>query len=212
MQKLLFFILITLPVVSHSQTFNEWFKQKKTQKKYLLEQVAKLQIYLDQLKEGYSVAKDGLTAIGRFKNGEFTLHSDYHTHLRNVSPQVKSWSKALAVVAMQKESFALYKDYRSWFTNCGLLTASEQGYCFQLLANMLDAIALQVNDLLQVLTNGQLQMTDHQRLEQIDRIYGLSLHIKTSLQSFIKDMTGLVSVRKQNRQDIDLLQHLSLPQ
>jgi hypothetical protein len=49
------FFLFALPLlfvqVSTAQTWSEWFSQKKTQKKYLLEQVAALKIYAGYLKK-----------------------------------------------------------------------------------------------------------------------------------------------------------------
>ena len=42
--------------IGHSQKWDEWFKQKKTQKKYLIQQIAALKVYLGYLKEGYDIA------------------------------------------------------------------------------------------------------------------------------------------------------------
>jgi len=61
----------------HAQTFSEWFRQKKTQKKYLLQQIAALQVYIGYAQKGYRIAKEGLTTIGGFTKGEFDLHSDF---------------------------------------------------------------------------------------------------------------------------------------
>ena len=60
-----------------AQTFSEWFRQKKTQKKYLLQQIAALQVYIGYAQKGYRIAKEGLTTIGGFTKGEFDLHSDF---------------------------------------------------------------------------------------------------------------------------------------
>ena len=46
-----------------AQTWAEWFRQKATQKKYLLQQIAALHVYSGYLSKGYSIAKDGLNTI-----------------------------------------------------------------------------------------------------------------------------------------------------
>ena len=43
--------------LSQAQTFNEWFRQKATQKKYLIQQIAALQVYLDYVQKGYAIAQ-----------------------------------------------------------------------------------------------------------------------------------------------------------
>ncbi len=67
-------ILITgmiLSTAAPAQTWDEWFKQKKTQKKYLAKQIVLLRLYLGYLKKGYEIADKGLTTIHNIKNGDF---------------------------------------------------------------------------------------------------------------------------------------------
>ena len=42
-----------------AQTFAEWFQQKKTQIKYLTEQIAALEQYGNYVKQGYRIAQGG---------------------------------------------------------------------------------------------------------------------------------------------------------
>ena len=56
-----------------AQTFDEWFRQGKTQKKYLAEQIAALQFYIGIAKEGYKAVGKGLQTIGDIKNGDFNI-------------------------------------------------------------------------------------------------------------------------------------------
>src|SRR5438270_40913 len=77
-------------IKADAQTFAEWFSQKSTKKKYLLQQIAALEAYGSVLKTGYNVAHHGLGTIGSFNNGEFQLHNAYYTNLKTVSPAVKN--------------------------------------------------------------------------------------------------------------------------
>ena len=51
-----------------AQTLAEWVSQKVTQKKYLLQQIAALQVYSGYLSKGYSIAKDGLNTTFNQQN------------------------------------------------------------------------------------------------------------------------------------------------
>ena len=53
---------------TRAQTFAEWFRQSATQKKYLLQQIAALQVYIGYVQKGYSIAKelDSFLPVGFF--------------------------------------------------------------------------------------------------------------------------------------------------
>ncbi|SIT31454.1 hypothetical protein SAMN05421788_110177 [Filimonas lacunae] len=208
-KALLIILLLCLPVFSQSQTFSEWFKQNKTQKKYLLAHIAKLQLFLERLKKGYDIAKDGLNLIGTIKDGDFSLHSAFFNHLQTVSPAVTGYSKAAAIATIQTESLQLYRNARTTFIASGMLTAKEQDDCFSIISDILSEIATQVADLVTILTSGQLEMTDHQRITAIDAIYTNSTDTKISFHQFINDITGLISFRQSEQKDISLLESLS---
>ncbi len=97
--------LIILFVLSVSfcqgQTYDEWFRQKKTKEKYLLQQVAALQTYIGYAEKGYSIATCGLNAIKEFKHGDFNLHNTFFNSLSTVNPAIKKYSKVVAIIAMQ---------------------------------------------------------------------------------------------------------------
>jgi hypothetical protein len=69
MKRLLFILSILLlysMCPAQTPTFSEWFRQKKTQKKYHAQQINALQVYLEFVKKGYGVA-------GRPKSMRFSL-------------------------------------------------------------------------------------------------------------------------------------------
>src|SRR5674476_818487 len=91
MKKL--FIILTLIFIaadSHAQTWDEWFAQKQTQKKYLLQQIAALQTYISTAEKGYKIASDGIHTISNIKNGELNLHSLFFNSLKTVNPKIKN--------------------------------------------------------------------------------------------------------------------------
>lgn len=68
MRKFLLIVMISFSACwVKAQTFNEWFKQKKTQIQYLIDQIAALQVYSQSLQKGYDIADAGLKFIHGIK-------------------------------------------------------------------------------------------------------------------------------------------------
>src|SRR5438046_10687304 len=84
-----------------AQTYDEWVRQKETQRKYLIEQIVAFKTYIDYAWQGYSIAKKGLNTIKDIKNGDLNLHDNFFKSLSAVNPRVKKYSKVAAIIAMQ---------------------------------------------------------------------------------------------------------------
>src|SRR5690242_12522106 len=103
MNKIIIVIALMFSVqISNAQTFNEWLRQKKTQKQYLLQQVAALKVYLEYLKKGYKIVDKGLTIVGDIKQGKFDLDIEYLESLKNVNSAVSGSAKVASIVAYQR--------------------------------------------------------------------------------------------------------------
>ncbi len=151
---------------SSAQSFAEWFNQKKTQIKYLTNQIAALQACRTSLEQGYAMMKSEWGAIGNFKNGEFGLHQDYYNSLSVVNPQVKS-SVNLSTIQAEQQSIVSQFDA---IKNLNGLQANEQAYISNVRRNIIDQCSKDLDDLQAVLSAGQLQMTDDERIQRINRI------------------------------------------
>ena len=81
-------LLLSFATSGSAQTFAEWFNQKATQRKYLIQQIAALQVYIGYVSKGYSIAKNGLNTIRDIKRGDFNLHNSYLTSLVTVNPKI----------------------------------------------------------------------------------------------------------------------------
>src|SRR3954469_16187075 len=94
-------LLLAFAGQSQGQTFSEWFRQKKTQKKYLIEQIAALQVYTGYLEKGYSIVIEGLSQISNIKHSDFDLHADYFSSLKYINPSIKNYKVAYAIIDMK---------------------------------------------------------------------------------------------------------------
>ena len=168
---LIILTILLIHLESSGQTFNEWFKQKKTQRKYLVEQIAALRVYLDYTKKAYTVVHRGLTTIENIKNGDFNLHRDFFSSLKNVNPAISKSAKVADIIAFQ---IAISKEMRNiyWFCESNdNFSPEEVRYIAKIHSNMLLLTDASVSELLSMLKNGASELTDQQRIKRLDGIY-----------------------------------------
>jgi hypothetical protein len=203
MNKMILTLLVGLCFYSaDAQTWNEWFRQKKTQKKYLIQQIAALQMYLKYLKEGYDVAKKGLNVIGDIKQGKFDLDNDYLASLKNVNSSVSGSAKITSVIVYHKSLISQFKKLQGESTDSDLLTASEKKYISTVYANIVRESEQALEDLERILTDNQLEMKDDERINQLDKIYIDTKDMYEFSRSFCNSTRMLISQRSVDNSEI----------
>ena len=203
MKKLIILLLLSLLAVgTQAQTFNELFQQKKTQKKYLIQQIAALEIYLGYVKKGYSIAKKGLNTIGDIKNGELNLHTDYFSSLKNVKPEIKNYTKVADIIVLQINIMNTYKHVYSNVNESWAFNPEEVSYINCVFTRLLDDCASTIYELTMITTAGKLEMKDGERLERIDELYMDMQDKYTFAQSFGNEALVLAAGRFQEKNDI----------
>lgn len=193
--KTLFILLFSCMVFQlKAQTFKEFFRQKKTQKEYLLKQIVALKIYGSYLKEGYDIASFGLNSIRDFRTGEFNLHQDYFSSLSNVNPLVANNPKIKQVLDWKDEILKCLSNISK-----GNLNDSDWRYIQNVARIVLNECRLALEDLKLLLQVGGLEMSDEERLSRIDKLYQ-EMQIRMQFtKSFISDVHLLQS---QNAKEI----------
>lgn len=203
MKKLFFLLFIALLSVSvKAQTFAEWFRQKKTQKKYLLQQIAGLQMYIGYAQKGYSIAQDGLNVIGDIKHGELNLHNDYFNSLKTVNPTISKYSKADDIIALPLKIIKVYKNAYKSVQQSGTFNAGETKYINEVFNRLIDDCAGTVDQLTMIVTSNQLSMKDDERLKRIDGLYNDMQDKYTFAQSFAGEAKILAASRLKERNDV----------
>ena len=205
MKKMLLFLLIFMPAIGslRAQTFAEWFRQKKTQKEYLLQQIAALQIYIGYAQKGYKIAKEGLTAIGSFTRGEFNLHGDYFHSLKTVNPEIRKYVKVADIIALQVKIVQNYNSTYRQINSSNAFSKDELNYIRNVFTNLLDDCEKTLDELIAVTTDGKLEMKDNERMERIDKLY-LDMQDKfTFSRSFANDATLLAASRIREKVDAE---------
>ena len=178
-----------------AQTFSEWFRQKKTQKKYLLQQIAALQVYIGYAQKGYRIAKEGLTTIGGFTKGEFDLHSDFINSLSTVNPEIKNYAKVADIIALQ---IRIVQDYRQTYgqlDNSDAFTEAELSYSGRVFTRLLEDCEQALDELVAITTDAELQMEDNERMKRIDKLYLRMQDKYTFSQSFGNEAKVMAAAR-----------------
>lgn len=203
MNKIILTLLVAICFHSaDAQTWNEWFRQKKTQKKYLIQQIAALQMYLKYLKEGYDIAKKGLNAIGDIKQDKFDLDNDYLGSLRTVNSSISGSAKITSIIAYHKILIRQLQKLKDESTDSDLLTASEKSYVSTVYSNMVKESETALEDLERILTDDQLEMKDDERIKQLDKIYIDTKEMYMFSRSFCNSTRMLISQRNVDSSEI----------
>ena len=196
MKKTVSIIVILLSFkVSSAQTFDEWFKQNNTQKKYLIQQIAAFKIYLGYVQKGYSIAKKGLNTIENIKKGDFNLHSDFFGSLQSVNPAIRKYSKVADIIALQVKIIQTYKSTYKYVQSISLYTPSEVDFIYKSFTNLISGSTNDINELISVITANELEMKDDERLERIDAIYN-SIQDKYAFAQNFGDEAKVLAVQR----------------
>jgi hypothetical protein len=180
---------------ANSQTFAEWFQQSKTQREYLLKQIAALQVYISYAKKGYDIAQKGLTTIRDIKKGDFNLHQTFFSSLKTVNPQIQQYGKIADIIAMQAKIIGQSSKAIKEIKQSGQFTGKEISYCSQVFNNLLNECIKSIDELLLVTTSGKLEMKDDERLKRIELLY-TDMQDKYSFCRSFSSNTGMLALNR----------------
>lgn len=195
--------LLLLSISCLSQNADEWLHQKRTQIKYLRKQIAALQVFLEVAKKGYDIAQEGLAIIGNIKDGDFKMHRDFIGALSLVNPRIKNLQKVADIIAMQLSIVKNARATISQLSEGGRFTAQEVEYCRNVFNRVLEESLRNLEQLAHVITNGELEMKDDERLKEIERIYAAMQEDYIFSASFSEQSMLLAMQRKGEQIDID---------
>ena len=168
-----FVILLFIVVVktSNAQTFSEWFRQKKTQKKYLIEQIAALEVYSGYLEKGYSIVHEGLSQINSIKHGEFDLHEGYFTSLKNINPHIKDYTEVNNILSLKQQIEIICRRVLKQTKSTNEFNIDQRHYIGLVFEKLREGCHTDWDLLVQLLTPKQVQLKDDERLCKIGGLY-----------------------------------------
>ena len=197
-------LLLFMGTSALGQTWGEFFSQKKTQQKYLLEQLAALKMYAGYLKKGYDIVGSGISTVKDIKNGEFSLHNTFFSSLKSINPAIRKNAKVASIISLQ---ISIIQAFRSTRDNNGLELSDNQ-YILSVKDKVTDDCLDDMEELLLVITSGKLEMGDDERLERLDSIYERMRNKAAFAQSFIGEVNLLINQRKNEQKSINHLREI----
>ncbi|MNT32782.1 hypothetical protein D3C72_1686800 [compost metagenome] len=185
-----------------AQSYDEWFRQKKTQKKYLVQQLAALKVYAAYLQEGYLVAKQGLGLIEGFKSGEFGLHTEYFNSLKNVNPAIKQHARVKEIIESRLKIRKVIDEMNKQLKESKAFDREERLYLIKVFQRIERDSKQLEDELILVIENGKLEMKDDERISKIDKLHDQMQQACSFVQRFSNEVLQLERARAQEQREI----------
>jgi hypothetical protein len=199
----LFLLLMVLTGFAKAQGLGDWFNQAGEQKRYYLQQIAAYQAFASVLKQGYGVVQHGLGGIRDINTAELDLHTAYYHSLHVASPAVMQDVWVNEILIWER----LVVSQFSGVSFDGLLP-DEQTYVVAVRTAVFKACDQDLTALQVLLSSGQLQMSDGERLKRLGLIHAAMLDKMEFTQSFVSSVRLLVLGRSRESNDVQTLKKL----
>ncbi|TDH18154.1 hypothetical protein EXU57_24190 [Segetibacter sp. 3557_3] len=192
-----------------AQTPEEWINQKATQRKYLLKQIASLQVYLDHLNAGYRIASQGIGAINKFKKGDLDVHGSHFQALKKVNAKVKNYGRVADIIQLQSRILTLYREVQQILKSSGAVSATEKHYLNSVYGNILSGTANNINSLFEITSNGVVAMNDAERINRIEALYTDMFDKLQFASSFKNQLINLLAQRGKEQRNVNAVRLLN---
>lgn len=208
MKKMLLMIFcITVCSNLFAQTYSEWMRQKKTQIKYLTQQIAALRVYGTYLKQGYNIVQDGLQVVDDIRDGDFSLHNNYFTSLKAVNPAISDNSKTQSIADLQLQILTVNQAITKAVKDDNI-HSDERAYIEKVIQSFLDKCSDKMDELTQLTTDGNIELKDDERIKIIDAIYA-DMQDKYAFVSHLKNEVQVLALsRSREANNVQSIQSL----
>jgi hypothetical protein len=208
MVKIFLVGMILISCTVNAQTWEEWFQQKETQKKFLLQQIAALEVYYDYAKKGYDIATQGLATIQQIKNGDFNLHQEFFNSLRMVNPAIANWSRVSDIINLHIKIVKRVKEANDFLKETSEFTKQERDYCFGVLKKIAEGSVSDLDELILITTIDTFSMKDDERVKRIEVLYEGMRERYEFLMAFCNEIKLLSLQRMHDKSELNLSQKL----
>ena len=197
MKRLILVVLIQLLL------FLQAIAQTSQPPKEMIEQIVALKTFLTHLKKGYQIVHSGLQTVNRIKNGDFNLHQLQFDKLQQVSPAAKK-TVAIYGTAITQATLLLHcQQIVRQLPQLKTLTKEEQSFCLKTVQSFIDECKLVADEFMQLITAGELELTEDERINRILSVQQQSVQLDISVRSFSEQLTLFSRSRVQQQRSVD---------
>jgi hypothetical protein len=193
-----------------SQAGNRAHAQSSEMQQLLLniEKLTQLKSILSDMKTGYQVYQQGYGLISGLSQGNFKLHDGFLSGLLAVSKVVSSDRRVPEILSMHAGVVSEYKSAMSRFRRSGSFSISELDYLSGVYENLIRRSMHGMDELLSVLTAGELRMSDADRLQVVARLHAAAGEQLRFLRAFNRQSIRLSLARVRDLGNLKQLQRL----
>lgn len=173
-----------------------------------VEKLSQLKQILTQMYREYTMLKKGYEEIKGLSQGTFSLHKAFLDGLLLVSPAVSSYNKVGNIISKEANLLRDYQAASRYFRNSGLFTSQELDGFATNYGIFLQRGQAAIDELTLVITDGELRMSDAERLSAIDRIDGDMTRRLSLLHSFNNSVALQAAQRAQTGREIGTVRGL----
>jgi len=188
-----------------AQSYNEIFRQKKTQEEYLLKQIAYLKLYAEQARKGYKLVSGGLKTINDFSSGEFSLHEAFLSALSGVSALVRNDFRVAEIIRFQTN---IRSGFRVLVKSTVLARDQNRKYFRDVEEGVLRKCDADMDELLDIVLSGGAEMNDAQRLSRLEKIHEAMADKAAFVRWFCAEARHLSAIRNNELIDLKKLRRL----
>lgn len=196
-----FFCLLNITALK-AQTFSEWLRQKKTQEKYLIQQIAGLEVYAGYLGKGYEIFDKGSKTISKIKNGDLDMHRLFFDAKNKLNPNL---SKLVADMKIEPVHSAVMEkcSQSNKFILAETSFSAEQKAYFK---TVVERIAKNAEELFsiyeQLIEADKLTLNDEERLKRLIDLKHKYISLYLFANSFGDEIKGYSQQIKSEENDI----------
>ncbi|WP_276499360.1 TerB family tellurite resistance protein [Pontibacter litorisediminis] len=173
-----------------------------------VEKLRQLKSILSDMKQGYDILHRGYGTVRDISEGSFSLHDAFLEGLLEVSPTVRHYRRVAETIALQQRLVQEYRGAYRRFREVGAFTPEELTYLASVYEKLLEESLQHLEELVLVLTAGELRMAEAERMEAIDRLYEATLDKFGFLRHFNQQATRLALLRAREQNNLQAVQQL----
>ncbi len=173
-----------------------------------VQKLTQLKQILAEMYQEYTMVQKGYEDIKSLSQGTFSLHKVFLDGLLAVSPAVSSYSKVGDIIVKEARLISEYQSANGFLRSSGKFTPQELDYFSGMYGILLQRGEKNVNELDMVTTDGELRMSDAERLSAIDRIDKDIGGELSFMERFNNNAALQVAQRQQIEQDVGTVRGL----
>jgi DNA repair ATPase RecN len=173
-----------------------------------VQKLDQLKDLLQDMKEKYEILNQGYRQVKDLTEGNFRLHEVFLNRLVQVNPKVKSYHRVAEIIQLQIRMVQAISSSKQQFRMYEVLDKSELDQILRVYGSFSSSSLKNLEELTLLLSDGQLEMDDWERLQGIDRVYESMRNLASGLGKYHVSLQNLTAIRKMNALDAKTLKNV----